>query len=107
MGVNIGKEQLELIAHRTIQDADADLDDAIDFEEFKKVHIGNILVFRSESSLICKEECRFSMGWCMREPYCPLSSAVRNATIPTLPLFEMAANLHVRRSVTFYIIFCL
>jgi hypothetical protein len=39
VGVNIGKEQLELIAHRTIQDADADLDDAIDFEEFKKVHI--------------------------------------------------------------------
>jgi hypothetical protein len=30
------------------------------------------------------------MGWCMREPYCPLSSAVSNATIPTLPLFEIA-----------------
>jgi hypothetical protein len=26
----------------------------------------------------------------MREPYCPLSSAVCNATIPTLPSFEMA-----------------
>ncbi|CAB4029068.1 calcineurin B homologous 1 [Paramuricea clavata] len=37
VGVSIGKEQLELIAHRTIQDADADSDDAIDFEEFKKV----------------------------------------------------------------------
>jgi hypothetical protein len=24
----------------------------------------------------------------MREPYCPLSSAVCNATIPTLPLLE-------------------
>jgi hypothetical protein len=34
----------------------------------------------------------FSMGWCTREPYCPLSSAVCNATIPTLPLFEMAQN---------------
>jgi hypothetical protein len=32
------------------------------------------------------------MGWCMREPYCPLSSAVCNATIPTLPLFEMAES---------------
>ena len=31
----------------------------------------------------------FSMGWCMKEP-CPLSSAVCNTTIPTLPLFEMA-----------------
>jgi hypothetical protein len=45
------------------------------------------------SSLICKEGCRFSMGWCMREPYCPLSSAVCNATIPTLPLFEMAITI--------------
>ena len=25
-------------------------------------------------------------------PYCPLSSAVCNATIPTLPLFEMAES---------------
>jgi hypothetical protein len=32
------------------------------------------------------------MGWCMREPYCPLSSAVCNATIPILPLFEMAES---------------
>ena len=32
------------------------------------------------------------MGWCMREPYCPLSSAVCNATISTLPLFEMAES---------------
>jgi hypothetical protein len=30
------------------------------------------------------------MGWCMKEPYCPLSSAVCNAT--TLPLFEMAES---------------
>jgi hypothetical protein len=34
--------------------------------------------------------------WCTREPYCPLSSAVCNATtmstIPTLPLFEMAES---------------
>lgn len=37
VGVNIGKEQLESIAHRTIKDADADSDDAIDFEEFKQV----------------------------------------------------------------------
>ena len=37
VGINIGKEQLELIAHRTIKDADADIDDCIDFEEFKKV----------------------------------------------------------------------
>ena len=37
VGVNIGREQLELIAHRTIKDADEDIDDAIDFEEFKKV----------------------------------------------------------------------
>jgi hypothetical protein len=44
------------------------------------------LTIQSEngSSFICKEGCRFSMGWCMREPYCPLSSAVGNATIPTL-----------------------
>ena len=37
VGVNIGREQLELIAHRTIKDADEDIDDAINFEEFKKV----------------------------------------------------------------------
>jgi hypothetical protein len=28
----------------------------------------------------------------MREPYCPFFSAVCNATIPTLPLFEMAES---------------
>jgi hypothetical protein len=38
--------------------------------------------------LICKEGCRFSMGWCIREPYCPLSSAVCNTTIPTLLLSQ-------------------
>ena len=37
VGINIGREQLELIAHRTIKDADADTDDSVDFEEFKKV----------------------------------------------------------------------
>ena len=28
----------------------------------------------------------------MSEPYCPLSSAVYNTTIPTLPLFEIAES---------------
>lgn len=37
VGINIGKEQLELIAHRTIKDADEDADDAITFDEFKRV----------------------------------------------------------------------
>ena len=44
VGVNIGREQLELIAHRTIKDADEDIDDSIDFEEFKKVYTGNTLL---------------------------------------------------------------
>jgi hypothetical protein len=43
------------------------------------------------------------MGWCMREPYCPLPSAVCNATIPTLPNYLKWLNLHVRRSVTFIV----
>jgi hypothetical protein len=47
---------------------------------------------RGKSSLICKEGCRFSTGWCTRGPYCPLSSAVCNATIPTLPLFAIAES---------------
>ena len=48
---------------------------------------------RRGPSLICKEECRFSMGWCMREPYCPLSCVVYcNAIIPTVPLFETAES---------------
>ena len=37
VGVNIGKDQLELIAGRTIKDADADIDDSINFQEFKRV----------------------------------------------------------------------
>ena len=37
VGVNLGKEQLELIASRTIKDADEDIDKTINFEEFKKV----------------------------------------------------------------------
>ena len=32
------------------------------------------------------------MGWCMREPYCPVSSAVCNATMAPLLLFEMAES---------------
>jgi hypothetical protein len=52
----------------------------------------SLKISRDGSSLICKEGCRFSLGWCMREPYCPLSSAVCNATIPELPLFEMAES---------------
>ena len=52
----------------------------------------NTFEYSDRSGLICKEGCRFSMGWCMREPYCPLSSAVCNVTIPTLPLFEMAES---------------
>ena len=43
-------------------------------------------------NLMCKEVCKFFTGWCMREPCCPLSSAVCNATIPTLPLFEMTES---------------
>ena len=43
-------------------------------------------------SLICKEDCIVPMGWCIREPYCLLSSAVCNATFPTLPLFKMAES---------------
>jgi hypothetical protein len=39
------------------------------------------VVLMGRYSLICKEGCRFSMGWCMREPYFPLLSAVCNATI--------------------------
>jgi hypothetical protein len=30
----------------------------------------------------------FPWVWCMKKPYCPLSSAVCNTTIPTFPLFE-------------------
>ena len=47
---------------------------------------------RGGFSLVCKERCRFSTGWCMREPYCPLCYVVCDATIPTLPLFEMAKS---------------
>ena len=61
-------------------------------------------IFDQDCSLICKEGCRFSMGWCMREPYCPLSSAVCNATIPTLSLFGMGESAC---SPFYYIIFCL
>jgi hypothetical protein len=58
----------------------------------KKLRFAFVKNVRGESSLICKEGCRFSMGWCIREPYCRLSSVVCNATIPTLPLFEMAES---------------
>ena len=39
VGEHIRKEQLELIAGRTIKDADEDIDESINFEEFKKVFI--------------------------------------------------------------------
>jgi hypothetical protein len=48
-----------------------------------------------ENDSICKTKgCRYSMGWCMRQLYCPLSFAVCNATIPTLPLFEVAESAY-------------
>ncbi|MGH0126119.1 UNVERIFIED_CONTAM: hypothetical protein FKN15_025476 [Acipenser sinensis] len=37
VGVQVTEEQLESITDRTIQEADLDGDDAISFEEFKKV----------------------------------------------------------------------
>jgi hypothetical protein len=59
------------------------------------------------SIFICKEGCKFSMGWCMREPYCPLSD-LQSATLLSRHYHYLRwTNLHVRRSVTFYIIFCL
>ena len=35
------------------------------------------------------------MGWRMRELYCPLSSAVYNATIPTLPFQHYHSNITI------------
>lgn len=37
LGMQVTEEQLESIADRTIQEADLDRDDAISFEEFRKV----------------------------------------------------------------------
>lgn len=37
LGLQVTEEQLESIADRTIQEADLDRDDAISFEEFRKV----------------------------------------------------------------------
>jgi hypothetical protein len=53
-----------------------------------KAHSGADLASSARSG-----RCRFYMGWCTREPYYPLSSAVCNATIPTLPVFEMAQSV--------------
>lgn len=37
LGIQVTEEQLQSIAERAIQEADLDKDDAISFEEFKKV----------------------------------------------------------------------
>lgn len=52
VGVSIGKDQLEQIAHRTIKDANGDIDDAINFEEFKKVRWGAIKALSAMSWLL-------------------------------------------------------
>ena len=52
------------------------------------------------SSLVCKEGCSFSMQWCMWEP---LYSAVRNATIPTLPS-PACPYVYMLGLYTFYIV---
>lgn len=52
VGVSIGKDQLEQIAHRTIKDANGDIDDAINFEEFKKVRRGAIKALSAMSWLL-------------------------------------------------------
>lgn len=41
--MQVTEEQLESIADRTIQEADLDKDDAISFEEFRKVPLGRAL----------------------------------------------------------------
>ena len=72
---------------------------------YQKFHC-TLLRVRGGSSLICNEGCRFSMGWCIREPHC--HSPLQSATLPSQHYYYLKGpNLHVRRSVTFYIIFCL
>nr|XP_023838302.1 calcineurin B homologous protein 2 isoform X5 [Salvelinus alpinus] len=44
--MQVTEEQLESIADRTIQEADLDKDDAISFEEFRKVPPGSALTMR-------------------------------------------------------------
>ena len=51
------------------------------------------------SSLVCKEGCSFSIGWCMREPF---SSAFRNVTFPTLPS-PACSYVYMLGMYTFYI----
>jgi hypothetical protein len=42
---------------------------------------------------------------CQGVPYCPLSSAICNATLRTLPLFEMAESASLPRYVLHYLLF--
>ena len=53
--------------------------------------------------------CRFSMGWCMREPYCPCTLLCSlQGYYPNSQHYHYLRwpNLRVCRSVTFYTIFC-
>uniref|UniRef100_A0AAY5K474 EF-hand domain-containing protein n=1 Tax=Esox lucius TaxID=8010 RepID=A0AAY5K474_ESOLU len=48
MEMQVTEEQLESIADRTIQEADLDRDDAISFEEFRKVPLGDTLTLTQQ-----------------------------------------------------------
>jgi hypothetical protein len=59
---------------------------------FSHDQLPNLVTLRGGSISSARRGAGFPWGWWMREPYCPLSSAVCNAAIPTLPLFEMAES---------------
>jgi hypothetical protein len=58
------------------------------------------------ATLICKEGCKFSIGWCMRSltAHFPVQSAMLQSQHYH---YLRWLNLHVCHSVTFYISFCL
>ena len=60
--------------------------------ELSKIRCGYCPLNQGNLASSTRRGAGFSWGWCTREPYCPLSSAVCNTTIPTLLLFEMTES---------------
>ena len=77
VGIHIPKEQINLIVRRTMKEADVNKDDAISFEEFKKVTVERMSLLLSLKSL--------SLNFPLLLPPSPLSpSLFLHFSLPSL-----------------------
>lgn len=86
LGIQVTEEQLHSIVERAIQEADLDGDDAISFDEFKKVNCGLQRQVDGEIiSRVATTRTLFPSSLC----FCPTGVAVINSCLLMIELTHM------------------